>query len=247
MEQTLDSPTALSPQRKAIRAETTRWSLILEAAESDPEQARAAMTTLAEQYLTAMYAYVRHQSGNAQDAEDMVHSFYLERLPGLLNAAKEEKGSFRGLLKRGLDWWLIECRRSETAQKRDVRRKSPLPAEGEQFYAEMTADGLSPEMVWDLSWASLLLSKVMDEMAEEVPERERKVLQYIRESAERAEDVTRDELATLAGITPNAVSQVRRKLRDRLRRKALDYCRSVQEFQEESVYFLELLGVEPER
>ena len=52
--------------------------------------------------------------GNTQDAEDVVHSYYLERPPGLLNAVREEKGSFRALLKRGLDWWLIECRPSET-------------------------------------------------------------------------------------------------------------------------------------
>lgn len=169
----------------AIRAGETKWSRILAAAESDPGEAQAALTELADQYLPAMYAYVRHRTGNPQDAHDLVHDFYLERLPGLLSAARESKGSFRGLLKQGLDWWLLEQHRHATAQKRDVRRRTEMPAEGERFYEELAAKNLPAEMVWDLSWASVLCSRAMQEMEREVPERERRVLMAMRESAER--------------------------------------------------------------
>ena len=243
MEEDLDFSAEATAYHHAIRADTTRWSMILAAAESDPQAAQVAMTQLAEQYLLALYAYVRHRTGNVQDTADVVHDFYTERLPGLLNAAREEKGSFRGLLKQGVDWWLIECHRKETAQKRDVRRNMAMPEDGERFYADLTAQNLPAEMVWDLSWASVLCARAMDEMAREAPERERRVLQVIRQSAERGEDLTRDELAKQAGISPNAVSQVQRKLRERLRRKGLEYCRDVKDFEAESAYFLKLLGV----
>jgi hypothetical protein len=65
-----------SGQRTAAQFATTHWSVVLAAAKGESPQTREALEEPCRTYWYPLYAYVRRQGHNPEDAEDLTQSFF---------------------------------------------------------------------------------------------------------------------------------------------------------------------------
>ena len=69
--------TDASPPRRSPRFASTRWSLVVTAG-GDGDDARTALGELAQGYAYPLYAFARRLGRSADDARDLVQSFFAE-------------------------------------------------------------------------------------------------------------------------------------------------------------------------
>ena len=85
-----------SPEGASARFGTTRWSAVLAAARTHSPEAQTAMETLCRAYRYPLYAYARRLGHAREQAEDLTHSFFAERVLNKLifNGVRPERASF---------------------------------------------------------------------------------------------------------------------------------------------------------
>ena len=99
--------------------ETTNWSLVLDAADEDPDRARRAMEWLCSRYWFPVYAHIRRYRNTPSDAEDLTQGFFefaIER--HLIQQACRERGRFRNFILASLNNYLHNRRDRVSALKR---------------------------------------------------------------------------------------------------------------------------------
>jgi len=62
------------------RFATTRWSLVVAAADSGQESARTALAELCADYWYPLYVFARRSGSNPEDARDLTQGFFAELL-----------------------------------------------------------------------------------------------------------------------------------------------------------------------
>src|SRR5205814_84266 len=78
---------------------TTRWSVVINAGNSQSPWAESALEELCGRYWRPLYIYARRVGVSPADAEDLVQSFYSNFLKNnYLRDLNSEKGRFRALL-----------------------------------------------------------------------------------------------------------------------------------------------------
>ena len=79
--------------------DATRWSLVLEAAQSRAEGGPEALARLCERYWPPLYAFARHRGFSPEDAQDLVQGFFEHLIESrALGAVDQAKGRFRSFL-----------------------------------------------------------------------------------------------------------------------------------------------------
>jgi RNA polymerase sigma-70 factor (ECF subfamily) len=154
----------------AGRFETTHWSVVLAAGAEDSLVARHALGTLCEAYWYPLYAYVRRQGYDVDDARDLTQSFFLQLLQREdVHDVRQERGRFRSFLLASLRHFLLNDRVHQRALKRGGGQVVlPLEFEAaEQRYAKEPADTQTPETVFDRRWALTVLHRVFHAMRAE--------------------------------------------------------------------------------
>ena len=149
------------------RFPTTQWSRVVTAAGRDAPESREAMSGLCEAYWYPIYAYVRHRGYAPEPARDLTQDFFaylLER--DLIARADPARGRFRAFLRTVCARHLADRRERENAAKRGGGRR-PLsidPLEAERRYAREPAHELTPERIFDRTWALTLLGRVVERL-----------------------------------------------------------------------------------
>ena len=101
------------------RFQTTRWSLIFAAGETDGPQSRQALSSLCEAYWYPLYSFVRRQGHDADAARDLTQAYFLTFLEkDYLSDVKPEAGRFRSFLLASLKHFLSKERVRDQAVKR---------------------------------------------------------------------------------------------------------------------------------
>src|SRR5579864_2410776 len=78
---------------------TTRWTLVVAAADPRRKEARSAISSLCESYWYPLYAYVRRRGYLPHKAQDLTQEFFIRVLEGrYLDRADPEKGRFRAFV-----------------------------------------------------------------------------------------------------------------------------------------------------
>ena len=78
---------------------STRWSLVVAAAQRDSPECEAALATLCRLYWYPLYAYARRRLPQAQDAQDLTQEFFACLLDkDYLRQADRQRGRFRAFL-----------------------------------------------------------------------------------------------------------------------------------------------------
>lgn len=155
------------------RFPTTQWSRVIEAGDPDSPLARESLAELCDAYWYPLYAYIRRRGHQPEQARDLTQDFFARALEkGLLAEADPARGRFRSFLRTVCAHFLANRRDWEHARKRGGDR-TVLPidaASAEEQYTRELADGLTPERIFDRSWALTLLGRVLEHLGREYDE-----------------------------------------------------------------------------
>lgn len=164
-----DSREALRDRQAAQAAgrqfATTHWSIIFLAARDQDAAARDALEELCRAYWYPLYAKVRSQGHSKEDACDLVQAFF-ERLieNNTLNVADPTRGRFRTFLMSCLQHYLCSEWRRQHAIKRGGRTQvvSIDEVDAEQRYLNEPVDRMTPDKVYERTWALTLLNRAYE-------------------------------------------------------------------------------------
>lgn len=201
---------------------TTHWSLVLLAGQTQVPQAEAALEKLCATYWLPLYTYVRRAGHGPEDAQDLTQEFFSRLLEKkYLKLADRERGRFRSFLLKSLQHFLVNEWMRGQAQKRGGGQKafSLDEAEAERLYLQQPADGLSPESLFDKRWAITLLERAMERLgADYAAAGKRELFDQLKGMllAEGSAESYR-ELADPLGMSEGAVKVAVHRLRQRFR------------------------------
>ena len=155
---------------KGGRFLTTHWTVVRDAGDPDSPGYRAALATLCETYWYPLYAYLRRYGCDPHEAEDLTQGFLARMLEkDDFRLADPARGKFRSFLMASLRHFTANERKHSKRLKRgggatlvpiDVR-------EAERHYAQEAADDLTPEKLFERSWAIHVLELAMDRLQDE--------------------------------------------------------------------------------
>ena len=219
--------TGMNSARSGVgRFATTHWSIVLSAGQPDASRYQQALDALCRTYWFPLYAYLRRHGFDAQKAEDHIQAFFtclLEKRG--LRLADPKRGRFRSFLLTALKHFLANERARAQAQKRGGDRKIlSLDIENaENQYIREPCNELSPEKLFERSWALAVLDRTMVRLqagAVAVKKEEHFDCLKMYLTAEK-NAIPYNEVAARLKMTEGAVkvavSRLRRRYRDLLR------------------------------
>ena len=207
---------------------TTRWSLILSAADLQGEErkARAALEELCRTYWRPVFSFICRRGYSMEDAQDITQDFFVKILePGWLQHADPNRGRFRSLLLKSLQNFLISATERTHTRKRggDVKFVSwddwMAEAPSQLSISAQALDSLPPERLFDLRWAVTVVEHALRRLREECESKGKRRLFHALSSHLTAErdEVLFAQLSTELGIAESAVIKQLHNLRQRYR------------------------------
>ena len=152
---------------------TTHWSVVLAAKGPNAPGVTESLEKLCQAYWYPLYAYVRRQGENPQDAQDLTQGFFARLLEkDCLARVDRAKGKFRSFLLAALKHFLADERDKARTQKRGGGQPqiSLDTQEAEERYGLEPAHNLTPEKLFERRWALSLLFAVFDRLAQDYAE-----------------------------------------------------------------------------
>ena len=152
------------------RFQTTRWSVVLVAAQSQTPGYKQALADLCKVYWYPLYAFIRHRGYSPEDAQDLVQGFFLHVIEyKTLSRVDRSKGKFRSFLLASLQNYLS----NETDRVHCLKRGGKTEfvyidlEKAENCYGLEPAEELTPEKIFDARWAIALLGEAMNRLRHE--------------------------------------------------------------------------------
>ena len=200
---------------------TTDWGTVLAARETSTDASRAALEILCRAYWYPMYAFIRRQGFDADDASDLTQDYFARLLEkGYLDDYDPARGRLRVFLKASIRNFLSKERAKERSWKRggrtDILSIDQEALEGR--YRIEPIDDMTPERFFERRWALTVLETARARLRSE------------RETAGRGREFSRledfltgqrdaptryREIATDLGTTEDAVKTAVHRLRRR--------------------------------
>jgi len=166
---------------------TTRWSLILSAAnsESGEQKARAALDELCRTYWRPVFSFVCRRGYSMEDAQDLTQDFFVKILErNWLQHADPNRGRFRSLLLKSLENFLVNVAEGTHTRKRGggVEFVSwddwMAEARSQLSISAQALESLPPERLFDVRWATTVVEKALQRLREECEGKDRLRLFY---------------------------------------------------------------------
>jgi len=207
---------------------TTRWSLILSAANltNEEHKARDALAELCRTYWRPIFLFVRARGYSIEDAQDLTQDFFVTILKkNWLQHADRNRGRFRSLLLRSLQNFLVNAAEKTYAHKRgggvefvswhdwvsEAASDSSIPA--------AMLESLPPERLFDLTWAATVVEHALQRLREEC---ETKGTLWLFQTlspllTDERDEVSYANLSAELGIAETAVKKQLHNMRQRYR------------------------------
>ena len=159
---------------------TTRWSLILSAANlgSEEQKARDALAELCRTYWRPIFSFVRARGYSIEDAQDLTQDFFVTILRNnWLQHADRNRGRFRSLLLRSLQNFLVNAAEKTQAHKRGGGAEFiswddwMAEAQSQLSIPIQALDSVPPERIFDLAWATTVVEHAFQRLREECESR----------------------------------------------------------------------------
>jgi len=205
------------------RFRTTRWSLVQQAlCATTADDVRLALAELCEAYWLPVYAFVRKQTRDVHDAQDVTQAFFTALLskPCLENV-QPDRGRFRSFLLAAVKNFLSNERDKARALKRGggITIHSLDWKRGEERLRGEPVDHMTPERLFEREWAVALLGRVLEQLqAEQTTQRKQASFAVLRQflgmDRSRASYST---AATSLGISEQSARVAAHRLRKRYR------------------------------
>jgi RNA polymerase sigma factor (sigma-70 family) len=149
---------------------TTHWSTVLTAGREHSPQSEQALDRLCRSYWYPIYAFVRRHDHSPADAQDLTQEFFFQLLKrGDLAGVQPGRGRFRWFLLAALKHFLANEWHKLQTQKRGGDRTiisfDTLSAESRYRLAQ--SRDLSPEVLYERSWALTLLDQARERLCGE--------------------------------------------------------------------------------
>jgi RNA polymerase sigma factor (sigma-70 family) len=208
------------------RFATTHWSVVLMAAKSSSSQQKQALETLCQSYWFPLYAYLRRRGYDTHQAEDLTQAFFWHILEKKdLQAADPKYGKFRSFLLARLKYFLSDQRDRAQAKKRGGGKNiiSLSIQNAEDQYTLEPAIQLSPEQLFEKSWALTVLERTMNRLETEMADKNKqKLFDYLKVYLTTDKDTIpyqdmAAELEMTEGSVRVAVHRLRRQYKKLLR------------------------------
>ena len=143
---------------------TTHWSCVLRAGDPTDPQGRNALERLCRDYWYPLYALVRRQGLDREEASDLVQGFLSDLIERRdLRKADPSRGRFRSFLRTACAHFLSHARDHDRAVKRGGGR-SPVSIDlqdAEGRYINEPAHETTAERLFERRWAMILLGHVL--------------------------------------------------------------------------------------
>ena len=251
-----DSDPSLPSREEARNAQflTTRWSVVLGAADSSgPEMQGRALESLCRDYWYPLYAYLRRSGKSQADAEDLVQGFFQRFLQRKdFKHATPDRGRFRSYLLKSLkNYAANEWEKANAAKRGGGLIRFSMDEDYEGRYEREPADLATPDSLYDKSWASSLLDKVLNKLAGEFAASGKEKLfrslrGHLAGHGRQGGATEYSEIAEQHGMTTPAVTMAVRRMRQRygelLRREIAGTVASVEDVEEEIRFLLQALA-----
>jgi len=229
----------------------THWSVVLAAADPAAPGARKALEDLCRAYWYPVYAYIRRRGYDRPDAEDLTQAFFLHLIETqALSAATPARGRFRAFLRTSVAYFLVSKWRHANALKRGgaITFVSWDGRGAEQRYQREAVCDLTPERLFERSWADTLLQRVLDQLKAELARAgEGPLFEATKQRlVGDAEAVPYADLAPRLGKTESALRKTVQRLRGRygviLRREVAHTVASPNEVDDELRHLLTVVS-----
>jgi DNA-directed RNA polymerase specialized sigma24 family protein len=160
---TSEQPTPRDTTRGQVFA-TTHWTAVLAAGRGNTPQAHVALEELCRTYWYPLYVYVRRRGHSRDDAKDLTQAFFERFLEkNYLDGLSGERGRFRAFLLASMNHFLANEWDRASCQKRGGG-SVPLSLDWQDADARYEidpVDQLSPDKLYDRTWAVTLLERVL--------------------------------------------------------------------------------------
>ena len=208
---------------------TTRWTLVVAAADPQRKEARSALVSLCEGYWYPLYAYIRRRGYPADQAQDLTQEFFIRVLEGrYLDRADPEKGRFRSFMLTSLKFFVADEQDRQRAYKRGGGMVVPLEfSSGEDRYLREPAHDETPERIFERRWALSVLNRVVERLRNEFvqhgrPEHFERLKVFLLGQSEAPYAALAGEMNTSEGALKVAIHRLRKRYRDLFRQEIAD-------------------------
>jgi len=148
---------------------TTHWSIVLAARnEGFPQAAQEALARLCHIYWYPIYAFVRRRGYDPHEAQDLTQDFFVHVLEDeILKSVDPVKGKFRSFLLVSAKNFLAKAWNRQQAAKRGGRFifVSWDAESAESSYQQEPFHDLTPEKIFEQTWAAVLLNEVRKKLS----------------------------------------------------------------------------------
>jgi RNA polymerase sigma-70 factor (ECF subfamily) len=201
---------------------TTHWTVVVNAGHAPSGEAKQAMAALCETYWYPVYAFVRRQNGNADEAMDLTQGFFARLLEKRdLAGVDRGRGRFRSWLVAAVKNYLANQRDRSRADKRGGGRPviSIDASDAESRYRLEPSHDVTPERVFERRWALTLLEHVLSALRQEsVAEGKAALFEALKDCiGGRPGDSRYRQIAADTGMGEGAVRMAAHRLRRRYR------------------------------
>ncbi len=229
---------------------TTHWSVVLAAGQTDSVETSQALQTLCRAYWYPLYCYVRRAGHTPEDAQDLTQEFFARLLEkNYFALASRERGRFRSFLLTSLRNFLTnEYHRSTRLKRRGTQPMISFDtADAENRYVVEPIDTATPETLYEQRWALALLENALARLRDEYAAHGRGPMfdllkAYVwgeRNAASYADIAAQLDLTEEA--VKKAVQRLRRRYRDMLRTEIAHTVTTAAEVEEELQHLVRLL------
>jgi RNA polymerase sigma factor (sigma-70 family) len=215
----------VKPEESAMMVETarfhtTRWSVIMVAAQDDTGAGKAALTKLCQLYWYPLYAFARRRGYSPHDAQDLTQGFFLQILENRTFARADQlKGKFRSFLLTCFQNYLsVEAQRARSQKRGGDREFVFLDMENaESRYELEPRDQLTAQKIFDARWAVTLLGTAMTRLREQYEIQGKlaifESLKPFLDPAKSSEPLSYEQAANALGVGVGAAKTLIHRLR----------------------------------
>jgi len=199
---------------------TTRWSVIMVAAQEDTGAGKAALAKLCQLYWYPLYAFARRRGYAPHDAQDLTQGFFVQILENRTFARADQlKGKFRSFLLACFQNYLsVEAQRARSQKRGGDREFVFLDMEtAESRYELEPADQLTAQKIFDARWAMTLLGAAMTRLRSQYEIQGKlaifESLKAFLDPAKSSEPLSYEQAASALGVGLGAAKTLIHRLR----------------------------------
>ena len=219
---------------------TTHWSIILAAGSPESPRYRQALEALCRDYWFPLYAFLRRRGYGPDEAQDYTQGFFAHMLEKQdLCRADPNRGRFRSFLLAMLKHFAADAQQRAQAQKRGGGKHvvSLDLVEAEARYAAEPAHDLTPEKLFERSWALTVLSRTMVRLKQDAADKPLLFEQLKAHLGGQADAIPYRDLAARLNMSEGsikvAVHRLRKRYRELLREEVAQTVSTPEEVEDE--------------